>query len=60
MQNFMAVNPNSLLVACSGDEAIGAVMGGYNGWRGTIYHLAVHVANHRRRVHREGLVEAHV
>ena len=48
VQNFMAVNPNSLLVACSGDEVIGAVMGGYNGWRGTIYHLAVHV-NYRRQ-----------
>ncbi|HWP97377.1 MAG TPA: GNAT family N-acetyltransferase [Syntrophomonadaceae bacterium] len=41
VQRFLADNPCSFLVACSENRVVGTVMGGYNGWRGSIYHLAV-------------------
>lgn len=42
VQQFLEGNPTSFLVACSEDRLVGTIMGGYNGWRGSIYHLAVH------------------
>ncbi|PKM76933.1 MAG: N-acetyltransferase [Firmicutes bacterium HGW-Firmicutes-15] len=42
VQGFMELNQASFLVALLDVKLIGTVMGGYNGWRGTIYHLAVH------------------
>jgi ribosomal protein S18 acetylase RimI-like enzyme len=34
-------DPDLFLVACSGDRVIGTVMGGFDGRRGAVYHLAV-------------------
>ncbi len=42
VQDFMELNQASFLVALLDAKLIGTVMGGYNGWRGTIYHLVVH------------------
>lgn len=38
---FLELNPTSFLVACREDRLVGTIMGGYNGWRGSIYHLVV-------------------
>lgn len=48
LQRLLADSPGSLLVARAGDEPIGAVIAGWDGWRGNIYRLAVLDA-HRRR-----------
>ena len=37
-----------LLVATIGDQIVGSVIGGWDGWRGNIYRLAV-MPEHRRR-----------
>jgi ribosomal protein S18 acetylase RimI-like enzyme len=34
-------DPDLFLVACSGDRIVGSVMGGFDGRRGMMYHLAV-------------------
>lgn len=41
VKHFMELNPTSFLVACRADRLAGTIMGGYNGWRGAIYHLSV-------------------
>jgi ribosomal protein S18 acetylase RimI-like enzyme len=40
--------PAALLVAEAEEEVIGAVIAGWDGWRGNIYRLAIH-QDHRRR-----------
>ena len=42
MQVFLNRNPGLSLVACSGDELVGAVLCSQDGRRGYIHHLAVH------------------
>ncbi len=41
VQDFLEINQSSFLVAVDGENLIGTIMGGYNGWRGGIYHLVV-------------------
>jgi ribosomal protein S18 acetylase RimI-like enzyme len=38
---FLGVNPTTCLVAEQGDEICGTVLGGWDGRRGYVYHLAV-------------------
>ncbi len=45
------------LVATDGDRIVGSVIGGWDGWRGNIYRLAV-APEHRRRGLAAALVEA--
>ncbi len=42
IQKKLERDPELFLVAEAGDEIIGTVIGGYDGRRGMIYHLAVH------------------
>jgi ribosomal protein S18 acetylase RimI-like enzyme len=44
----LARDPDLFLVVCRGDTVIGAVMGGWDGRRAYVYHLAVD-ERHRRR-----------
>ena len=44
----LAVHPDLLFVAAAEGAVVGAVISGFDGVRGWIYHLAV-AANHRRR-----------
>jgi ribosomal protein S18 acetylase RimI-like enzyme len=46
-------DPDLFLVAENGSEIIGAVMGGFDGRRGLVYHLAV-----RQDVRRQGIASA--
>ena len=41
IRRFLAEQPGMCLVAISGGNIIGTVMGGWDGWRGNIYRLAV-------------------
>jgi ribosomal protein S18 acetylase RimI-like enzyme len=45
---FIQRNPSTCLLMKSGDTIIGTVLGGFDGRRGYIYHLAVH-SDYRRR-----------
>ncbi len=48
IQRYLERNPGMSFVATSGDALVGAVLGGHDGRRGYIHHLAVH-PNYRRR-----------
>ncbi len=47
LQQLLAFDPEALLVAQAGDDLVGSVIAGWDGWRGSIYRLAV-APNHRR------------
>lgn len=53
---FLARNPSTCLLMKSGDTIIGTVLGGFDGRRGYIYHLAVQ-SDHRRRGHGRKLLQ---
>jgi ribosomal protein S18 acetylase RimI-like enzyme len=59
LQRLLAFNPEALLVAQAGDELVGSVIAGWDGWRGSIYRLAV-APQHRRRGLARQLVQAAV
>lgn len=42
LRNFMERNPSTCLVLREKEHLIGTVLGGFDGHRGYIYHLAVH------------------
>jgi ribosomal protein S18 acetylase RimI-like enzyme len=48
VERLIAESPAALLVAESGDEIVGALIAGWDGWRGNMYRLAVR-AGHRRQ-----------
>ena len=52
IQRKLTVQPELLLVACKEDQLVGAVMGGFDGVRGWIHHLAVHPRYRRQGVAR--------
>ena len=47
LEALVARDAGALLVACDGDRVVGSVIAGWDGWRGTIYRLAV-APSHRR------------
>lgn len=42
VESLLDGGPAALLVAEAADEVVGAVIAGWDGWRGNIYRLAVH------------------
>ena len=38
---LLARSPGALILAVDGDAIVGSVVGGFDGWRGTLYRLAV-------------------
>jgi ribosomal protein S18 acetylase RimI-like enzyme len=48
IERLVEGSPAALLVAESGRQVVGAVIAGWDGWRGNIYRLAVH-DEHRRQ-----------
>lgn len=47
---LLARSPGALLLACDGDAIVGSIIGGWDGWRGTLYRLAVMPAYRRRGI----------
>jgi ribosomal protein S18 acetylase RimI-like enzyme len=45
---LVARDPGALLVAEAGDRIVGSVIAGWDGWRGSVYRLAV-APSHRRQ-----------
>ena len=45
---LFARSPGSMILAVDGDAIVGSVVAGWDGWRGSIYRLAV-APKHRRR-----------
>ena len=44
---FLEKNPNTCFIALDGEKVIGTVLGGNDGRRGYLYHLAVHLEYQR-------------
>jgi ribosomal protein S18 acetylase RimI-like enzyme len=59
LQQLLSFDPGALLVADAGDDLVGSVIGAWDGWRGSIYRLAV-APDHRRRGVAGELVQAAV
>jgi ribosomal protein S18 acetylase RimI-like enzyme len=57
IKRFLSRNPTSCFVAEEGEELLGAILGGHDGRRGYIYHLAVKPENRNQRLG-IGLLEA--
>ena len=41
LQQLLRFDPEALLVAQAGDHIVGSVIAGWDGWRGSVYRLAV-------------------
>ena len=52
IDRFLSRNPDTCLVAVRDDRLIGTVLGGFDGRRGLIHHLAVHPGFQRQGVGR--------
>jgi ribosomal protein S18 acetylase RimI-like enzyme len=48
LAKLIAHDPDAVLVAADGREIVGSVIAAWDGWRGTVYRLAV-APSHRRR-----------
>jgi len=57
IRRAIAASPAWFLVAEADGRIIGSVIGGFDGWRGNIYRLAVHPAHRRRGIARALVVE---
>ncbi|MEX1170961.1 MAG: GNAT family N-acetyltransferase [Chloroflexota bacterium] len=59
LARFAARNPGLFVVAVDGSEIVGSVLGGWDGRRGWLYHVAVAPSHRRRGLATElvGLVE---
>lgn len=58
LRQLVEGDPRSLIVAVCGCEVVGSVIGAWDGWRGSIYRLAVHPQHRRRGVGTRLVVEA--
>ena len=54
----LAVQPELILVALSGDDVVGTTMAGYDGHRGWLYAVAVNPSHRGRGIGRELVAEA--
>jgi ribosomal protein S18 acetylase RimI-like enzyme len=59
LEQLLAADPDALLVAHAGRGLVGTVIAGWDGWRGSVYRLAV-APSHRRRGLAGELVQAAV
>jgi ribosomal protein S18 acetylase RimI-like enzyme len=50
LERLIADSPAALLVAAHGDEIVGALIAGWDGWRGNMYRLAVREGHRRQGV----------
>ena len=48
LEGLLERSPGALILAVDGDAIVGTVVAGWDGWRGTLYRLAV-LPSHRRR-----------
>jgi len=54
IERLISETPSALFVAeVDGNEIVGALLAGWDGWRGNMYRLAVHPAHRRRGVARQ-------
>ncbi len=52
VERLLARDPAALVLAVDGDELVGTVIVGWDGWRCHLYRLAVHPAHRRRGIGR--------
>ena len=53
IQTFLNRNPKTCFVAVQADEVIGTILGGSDGRRGYLYHLAVHTDHQKQGLGKE-------
>jgi ribosomal protein S18 acetylase RimI-like enzyme len=58
LQRLIIHQPGALIVAGSGQQLVGSVIAGWDGWRGSIYRLVVAPAHRRVGLGRRLLAEA--
>jgi ribosomal protein S18 acetylase RimI-like enzyme len=58
LRRLMAVDPGALIVATDGPVVVGSVIAGWDGWRGSVYRLAVATGHRRRGLARRLLASA--
>lgn len=58
LQRLIAHQPGALIVADAGPQLVGSVIAGWDGWRGSIYRLAVAPAVRRSGLGRRLVAEA--
>jgi ribosomal protein S18 acetylase RimI-like enzyme len=57
LRRALAGNQTAVLVAEAAGRLVGSVLGGFDGWRGNVYRLAVHPEYRRRRLARALVAE---
>jgi ribosomal protein S18 acetylase RimI-like enzyme len=50
LEGLLARSPGALIVAEDGDAMVGTIVAGWDGWRGTLYRLAVTPSRRRRGI----------
>lgn len=50
LAHFLARNPDTSFVAMMDGMIVGSIMAGQDGWRGYLYHVAVHPEKRRQRL----------
>lgn len=58
VQALLARDPDALLLAVAGEEIVGSLIAGWDGWRCHLYRFAVHPARRRQGIGRALLDEA--
>ncbi|HZQ83860.1 MAG TPA: GNAT family N-acetyltransferase [Acidimicrobiales bacterium] len=58
VSGLMAHDPEAVVVAVDGDRVVGSVIAGWDGWRGSIYRIAVAPSHRRAGVARALIKEA--
>jgi len=54
IERLISETPSALLVAeADGGQIVGALLAGWDGWRGNMYRLAIHPAHRRRGIARQ-------
>jgi ribosomal protein S18 acetylase RimI-like enzyme len=56
---LLAFNPSALLVATADEAVVGTLIASFDGWRGTMYRLAVQPEYRRHGIARDLVADAH-
>ena len=58
LERLLERSPGALILALDGDAIVGTIVAGWDGWRGTLYRLAVEQSHRRRGIATRLVAEA--